>query len=338
MTVVCPSASGVSSTITNGVQVRRLWWPHRWWFTQQFTYLPMLAAFLALRVRRYDVVHVHIASLQADVAVSVSRFFRRPVYVKVAGGGRGRETAPLKVVALLTRFAGLRKATRVQAISDEIAADLGDVGVVWDKIVRIPNGLATHRWTPVDGERRAAARQSLALPPDGVLVLFAGRFAREKGLQDLLATWQESSRLHTATLVLVGTPAPDDPMGPIEERDNVIVRGWTEGLEQYYWAADIFVLPSYAEGMSNTLLEAMACGLPAIATTVGAAPTMISPGVDGFLIEPGDRPGLATLLTQLVGDSHLREAVGAAAASSVRRRFAIEQVVTEIEATYRAIT
>lgn len=338
VTVCCPSAAGLGSTRINGVEVVRLRWLHRWWFMQHFTYLPRLALFLALRVRRYDVVHVHIASLQADVAVLIARLLRRPVYVKVAGGGRGRETARLKPIARLTRYVGLRGASRVQAISEAITADLLAVGVLPDNIVKIPNGLATQRWHRANAEERADARCALNLPPDCVVVLFAGRFAREKGLRDLLEVWEATSQLHSAKLVLVGTPAPDDPLGPINESESVIVHGWTEALEQYYWASDILVLPSYAEGMSNTLLEAMACGLAVLATRVGAAPNMIRNGEDGFLIDPRDRAGLSMIMTQLISDRQVRERVGAMAAANVRERFAIERIVSEIELSYRAIT
>lgn len=338
VTVVCPSAAGVKSGWLNGVRVQRLRWPYRWWYLRELTYLPVLAAYLALTARGYDLVHVHIASRQADVAVLTARRFGRPVYVKVAGGGRGREIRPTKFVEWITRHAGLRGAELVQAISDEIAADLRQIGVDEDNIVRIPNGVATTHWEEATAERRAAARRALNLPQDAVIALFAGRFAREKGLRDLLETWTATTKLGRAKLVLVGEPAPDDPIGPIEQGDRVIVRGRTDHIKQYYWAADLFILPSYGEGMSNTLLEAMCCGLPVVATNVGAAAQMIDSGVTGFLIAPGDWTALATVLTRLIDEPALRERTGAAAAASVRDRFAIEGVVTEIERNYRLLT
>lgn len=320
------------------MHVVRLPWPHRRWYLREVTYLPLLAAFLAANARRFDVCHVHLASRQADIAVLTAQPLGCPVYVKVAGGGRGREISPTRSVKLLTRQAGLRDADMIQAISEPIARELRDIGVHDSKIVRIPNGLATTRWSQASPEERAAARRSLDLPADAVIVLFAGRFARQKGLPDLLDAWATLPDLHRAKLVLVGSPAADDPTGPIVGSDHVIVRDWTDDLQQYYWAADVLVLPSYAEGMSNTLLEAMCCGLPVIATTVGASTEMIRPESDGFLIEPGDRPGLAKVLTRLIEDPDLRARVGAAAAATVRSRFAIESVVDQIEHRYRQVT
>jgi glycosyltransferase involved in cell wall biosynthesis len=338
VTVVCPSSPGVGSGDHNGVHVVRLPWPHRRWYLREVTYLPLLAAFLAVNAHRFDLCHVHLASRQADVAVLAAKRLGCPVYVKVAGGGRGREISPTKAVKLLTRQAGLRDADTVQAISEPIAQELRAIGVDDSKIIRIPNGLAITRWSQASPEERVAARRSLKLPEDCVIVLFAGRFARQKGLPDLLDAWAATPDLHRAKLVLVGAPAADDPTGPIEQSDQVIVRDWTDDLQQFYWAADVVVLPSYAEGMSNTLLEAMCCGLPVVATTVGAATEMIQPETDGFLIEPGDKSGLVKVLTRLIEDASLRAGVGAAAAATVRSRFAIEGVVDQIERRYREVT
>lgn len=337
VTVVCPSAPGFGSEWLNGVEIRRLRWPHRWWQLREVTYLPVLAGFLTRRAGQYDLVHVHIALRQADLAVVAGRIRRRPVYVKVAGGGRDREITPTKWVARITRHVGLLGADMVQAISAPIEEKLLERGVRSGNIVRIPNGLATTRWTASDAEDRAAARRALDLPLDSVLVLFAGRFSREKGLRDLLDTWSQMPRLDRAKLVLVGAPSDDIPEDSIEQSDHVIVRGWSEDLAQYYRAADIFVLPSHVEGMSNTLLEAMCSGLAVVATNVGAAPEMIRTGINGALLDPGDRASLAEKLAEFIDDPELRARVGAEAAATVRERFAIEAVVTRIEGCYRQL-
>lgn len=339
VTVVCPSSAGVSSGWVGGVFVRRLPWPHRWWYLRTWTYLPMLAAFLGFRVRRFDLVHVHIAALQADVVSLVAGLLGRPVYVKLAGGGRGeREIKPRRSVAWLTRFAGLRHATRIQAISDQIATDSLELGIPPNRIVRIPNGLQTTRFVERTEKDQVAARLALRLPADPVIVIYAGRFARHKGVPDLLDTWTVTSQLQGAALVFVGAPAPDDPIGPVEVSERVIFRDWTDDIRDYYSASDIFVLPSYGEGMSNALLEAMACGLAVVATRVGAAPEMIRDGIDGLLVDPGDRLGLGEALSRVVQDPGLRKRIGHAAASTVRDRYAIESVVTAIECSYLEIT
>jgi glycosyltransferase involved in cell wall biosynthesis len=126
----------------------------------------------------------------------------------------------------------------------------------------------------------------------------------------------------------------NDPYPIPTGTDHVTVRGWTSQPELLYRAADVFVQPSHVEGMSNALLEAMACGLPVVATTVGAAPQMIEDGVDGLLVPPGDSDALGKALERLLEDADLRQAMGRRAGESVRSRYSISDVADRIEARY----
>jgi len=117
-------------------------------------------------------------------------------------------------------------------------------------------------------------------------VLFVGRLSRQKGLHLLLRAWQHAP-LSGSRLILVGGTSTVAPMGLAEVDSAVIVRPWTADIVSYYRAVDAFVLPSLVEGMSNALLEAMACGLACVATRVGAAEDMIDSGRTGLLIDPG---------------------------------------------------
>ena len=91
------------------------------------------------------------------------------------------------------------------------------------------------------------------------------------------------------------------------------------------------MLPSHAEGMANALLEAMACGLPVVATRVGAAPSMVTDGESGLLVDASDVEGLAGALDRLINDPQLRARSGAAARQRVHERYSIGAVVDHIE-------
>jgi glycosyltransferase involved in cell wall biosynthesis len=332
--VVCARAPGYRSETINGVRVHRL--PrlqvHR---LRTISYMAVLAAFLLLRLRRFDLVHVHLANVQADVAVAIARLLRRPSYVKLAAGGPLGEIGRLSVIAPITRYYGLRKATQIQAISKEILSDLRAIGVPSDRIRRIPNGVELSPEPTAPGDR-AEARRRLLFPLDGVIVLFAGRFEKDKGVQDLIAVWRDE-RLFDAQLLVVGSPGIKDPVTMDNLPPGVVSRPWSREISLYLAAADVFVLPSYVEGMSNALLEAMAAGIPPVATLVGAAPEMIQDGANGLLIQPGDLAGLKLALSTLVTDGGARSRIGAAARASVIERYGIETVVSEIEAAYRSI-
>ncbi len=334
VTVVCPAVAGVASGIVDGVNVVRLPIVPRRPF-RRVSYLAALTGYLVRRVRTFDVVHVHLANQQADVATILGALFRRPVYVKVASGGELGEVGRLQRLAILTRYVGLRGATRVQAISDEIERDLRGIGIPPARIVRNPNGIDLARLGDVPVRPDAASREALDLPVAGVLVIYVGRFAVYKGIDDLLAAWHDVEPVSTK-LLLVGATAKDAAPDFLGSK-NVIVRPWTSEITTYLRAADVFVLPSHSEGMSNALLEAMASGLPAVATRVGAAESMIADGVTGILIDPGDRDALAAALQRLIEDAELRRRLGSAASESVRSRYGITTVVDTIERSYREI-
>lgn len=334
VTVVCPNSRGQKSGTVNGVFVKRLARIDRR-SMRTATYILSLTLFLVLRLRSFDLAHVHLANFQAHRVVLIAELLRRPTYVKIASSGERGDIAELARWARYTKFVGLRRATRVQALSAAIVEEAGNIGVPAERIVNIPNGVDLHRFLKADDAGREVARQRLNLPLDAVIVLYAGRFARHKGLLDLIGAW-ETLDCEEAKLVLVGSYATSDPIKEIPLSDNMIVRAWTDEIDAFYRAADIFVLPSSKEGMSNSLLEAMASGLAVITTRVGAADKIVVDGKNGLLIDPGDAEHLGAVLSRLLGDAPMRKKLGSAAARDVRQ-FNISRVVDKIESVYRQL-
>ena len=333
--VVCPRRPGTKSGPIQGIQVYRL--P----FINQrplrtASYVVALFMFLLFRGRRFQMFHVHLAYFQADVVVIAAGVVRRPVWVKVAASGQFGEIARMAPLAGFTRYVGLRHATRLQAVSPGIAEELAAIGVPRSRIVRIPNGVDVSLYKPGGPTARVDLRHALDLPIDGTILLFAGRFARHKGISDLLTAWS-SLNLPGTWLVLVGSNETFDPEGPIEMLPGVIVRTWTDDLLSYYLAVDALVLPSHTEGMSNVILEAMACGLPVIATRVGAASELITDGSNGLLVNVGASSELARVLKRLVGDDALRGQLGREARGTILTSYSIDAITTMIEAEYRRI-
>ncbi len=333
VTVVCRRHAGTRSGFVNGVFVRRLPLIERRRF-KTVSSLLALAIYLAVRLPRFELVHVHLANLQADVAGLICSLYRKPTYMKVAAGGPLGEVGRMRRVAWLTRFFGLRHATYVQALSAEIVADVGAIGVRPTRILRIPNGLKLSGMGRATAEEKADLRARLGLPIEALIVLYVGRFAQYKGVLDLVGVW-ECEAPPPAWLLLVGSAtATEKPVGELLLPGRVLARDFTSRISDYYRAADIFVLPSHAEGMSNALLEAMASGLPCVATRVGAAEEMLGDGDSGLLVEPGRPAELAAAIRRLTESGELRERMGCAAARIVEQRHSIEAVVDRIEDAY----
>ena len=165
----------------------------------------------------------------------------------------------MRRLAKLTRYYGLRNASRVQAMSEDQVREAAEECGQRRRLVPIPNGVNTKAWPTVAAESKRSARRRLGLSEDGVLVLFAGRFTRIKGIEDLLDAWHGVDAPNE-TLLLVGSVNTMDPVGPLKMQRRVIVHDHATHIQNYYEAANVVVLPSRAsEGMSNVLLEAMAC-------------------------------------------------------------------------------
>ena len=321
----------------NGVYVRRLPIVDRHPF-RTVTFLVALAVYLLTRLRSFHLAHVHLAGVYTDPIVALGLLLRRPVYVKIAAGGESGEVARLQRIARFTKYFGLRRAARVQALSDEIADELLSVGVSDARIARIPNGVDVNAVREEAGSQ-AQARAALGLPESGTIAVYLGRFSQYKGVQDLIEAW-EAEPPPDSTLVLVGYRADRPPEEQLERpptRGSIVIRDWAADVRPYLRAADLFVLPSRSEGMSNVLLEAMAAGLPSIATRVGAAEAVITDDVDGLLVPPAAPAQLGEAVRRLSADAKARADLGAAAARTIDERFSIAAVMTRIEQEYREV-
>ena len=329
--VVCPRHTSTSESKVGDAPVIRLRGVSRRPF-RTVSYLVRLLFFLLRNARRYDLVHIHLANLQADTGVLAVRVARRPTLVKVACGGSQSEMRRLRRVAWATRWYGLRHATRVQALSREIEEELQQIGVPRERMVRIPNGVDLREFSPPSPKERGELRRRLSLPLDTPIALFLGRFARYKGIDDLLSAWSVVSE--NGRLVLAGTGVDTHGgIGKVLPGERIEVRSWTNRPAEYLKACDIFVYPSHADGMSNALLEAMACGMAPIATAHGATEEMLTHGNNALLVAPHDPRSLVEALNELLRDSNQRSTISTQALETARR-YSIAKVTDQIESVY----
>jgi glycosyltransferase involved in cell wall biosynthesis len=185
--------------------------------------------------------------------------------------------------------------------------------------------------------RSEAYRRSLGLGPDDLLVTYVGRLAREKDLDRLIRAWRAvGARRRNARLVLVGR-------GPLEDElresgiPGLVVTGLKTGraLAEAYASADVFAFPSPTETFGNSLLEAMASGLPALAVRAGGVVEFAQHGVNAWLAPPRDLEGLTHGLARLLDDGALRARLRAGALATAQAR-QWDAIFDRLEADYRA--
>jgi glycosyltransferase involved in cell wall biosynthesis len=169
--------------------------------------------------------------------------------------------------------------------------------------------------------------------------MFTGRLHPQKNLPMLLDAWSEVSRHSPANLILVG---PGNDRQTLTERaaalgltDRVQFTGAVDNPADYLRAADIFVLPSVAEGMSNSLLEAMATGLPCVVSGIGGNIDLITDGATGRLVTEATPAAWSRALLELLGEPATAQRMGAAARQRIDEEFALKVVVDRYVALYR---
>lgn len=295
----------------------------------------------ALRQLRPQIVHTrNLAALEGQIP-ALFVFKARRVH-----GEHGRDVFDLQ--GANRKYNLLRRAIRplVQryiAVSKDLAQWLTKrVGVQAGRIRQIYNGVDQTLFYP-----RRGARPNLAppgfIPPDGMLIGTVGRLADVKDQPTLVRAFARALRTRPdfrerLRLVIVGD-------GPLRPRVEACIRA--EGIESLVWlpgdrddvpdllrALDVFVLPSLGEGISNTILEAMATGLPVIATRVGGNPELVDEGVTGTLIPAADAAALADAIEVYLQDEARMHQQGAAGHVKVSRGFTWERCVDEYLAVY----
>jgi glycosyltransferase involved in cell wall biosynthesis len=284
-----------------------------------------------LLTRRVRLVHVHTASgasfMRKAIAVLMSRVARRPVVLHVHGGGFegqfGGSGVRARLRERLTVWC-LEHSDAVVALTRSWASTLESRARI-RRLRVIPN-------TPdlLDIRQRNG-------PGERPLLLYLGHLERSKGLFELVgAVARLRSRHPDVQLVLAGLgPAADDLRRDAERLGAAVeFTGWVDDDEkaELLAAATCLVLPSYQEALPLVVLEAMAAGVPVVASHVGGIPDTIRDGVDGLLVPPGDADSLASALTRILDEPELAQRL----ADTASRR--VEELYTPASLARRTAT
>lgn len=210
------------------------------------------------------------------------------------------------------------------------------VGVSDARLRVIPNGIDVSSFTPVAD--RSHLRASLGLP-GGILIGVAARLAPEKNFSLLLRGFAAARcAREDLSLILVGEGEEREALEGLASelgvRDSVHFLGWRSDVQRIVAALDLFVVSSLHEALPLAVLEAMACGVPVVATPVGDLPEVVRDGETGILFPSQDTPALATALLSLAGDPQRRSAMGLAARETVLARYSLEAMVDSYVGLY----
>lgn len=235
----------------------------------------------------------------------------------------------------------LFKATRkVHTVSHSLHDAFLKAGFPASKLVALVNGVDVRHYLPGDpGE----ARRRLGIPDDSPVLLIVGRLASSKRHLLLFEALEEVVSSFPNVLLLVtgdgGDHADEIRAAATSGKASAHIRmeGFQKDLRDHYQASDLLVAPSRVEGLSNAVLEAMACGLPALLDEACGNSDVITDGIEGCIREIHSAGGLAQAIVTLLADRERLKAMGARARARVTSDFSLERMAEAYETTYRQL-
>jgi glycosyltransferase involved in cell wall biosynthesis len=299
----------------------------------------ILSAFFRIWRMKPDIIHTYDLMSPTSAALLARRLLNIPVVAKVLSGGprgdidrirhRPGGKARLRSIA--------RQVDKFVVISQEIATELDAIGGTRDRYAFIPNGVDLDRYSPLSVAQKMEIRRAINLPPEARIVLFVGRLIPEKRPEHLLSIWDVvREQFPNAMLVMVGSGTESEKLQAMQV-EGVHFTGQIDDPRAYLQTADLFVLPSAREGLSNALLEAQASGVPAIVTSIGAAPELIEDGVNGMLMAVDDLPALKESVLRMLGNADLRRQFAATGRERVSQKYSLQSTAEQLTNLYRHI-
>lgn len=285
-------------------------------------------------IQEHDIQVVHANSPTTALAASLA-CWRQAIPVVTSAHGSWQE----RVKPYVARMFSLGS-DRVVGCSEALTKDLIRHGLNPRKAMTIHNGIPYGAPEPDPG-LRAEVRAELGVPEHAPVIMFVARFAADKGIEDLLIAMVEVLRRRPDTRLVLAGDGPLLPVCRAQARtlgieDAVHFLGFRHDVHRLLAAADVFTLPSLDEGLPLSVAEAMASGLPVVATPVGGVPEIVLDNITGFLVEPKTPSHLRDALLKLLADPVLARRMGQAGRIHVAAHFTLDQMVTRFEALYQA--
>lgn len=290
-------------------------------------------------IRRLDPDVVHSHNLGALIYSACSTFFglTRPI---LHGEHGAPDDGPDAERRNHQRRRLFKAARRVHTVSHSLLNYFRETGFPDSKLVALVNGVDTNRFHP--GDRRKA-RLELSVPVEAPVLLIVGRLIASKQHQLLFRALEEVVEAYPETMLLVvGDGGRDRETIREAARSSRVgahirMEGFKPDPRPYYRAADLLVAPSRVEGLSNVVLEAMACGLPALLHDACGNREVIDQGVDGVVAGLSSVESLAESIKSLLRDPESLRDYGRRAHRKVVTKFSLQSMADAYEETYRAL-
>lgn len=315
-----------------GVKHREL---RLWWNLFRFVYH---------RKNDFDIFHSHGAYYANSIIGPLSRLAGWRSVVKASLLKNDLYGIKSSVSGYL-HYGFLRTIDAYIAVSRELEREFIQSGLPLNKIHYMPNAVDTERFYPASPEEKKTLRRRLGLPEDKVISLTVGVFDSRKNIGWLMQEWARNNAFETGSVLLaIGPQSREDKDGVFLNSlkrlvcDNpgiLCLKEHVDDVELYFRAADLFILPSYGEGMPNVVLEAMASGTPCITTKVSGTQELIQEARNGYTFSLDDAKTLGDAVENALKDKE--GLMGYYARKAIEENFSISELAKQYEGLYQKL-
>lgn len=293
-----------------------------------------------MKAEKFDIVHVHtpVAAILARVAAKISGV---PLIIYTAHGFYFHDRMArykYNIIVRIEKIAGRYFSDFIFAQSEEDRNTAVKEGIISvKKICTIGNGVDVfHKFNPekVDLELIKQLKIELKLDENDKVIMFLGRMVKEKGIIELIEAFNAINK-DNYKLIIVGdrftaerdTTTYSNVIQIVESNKNIIMTGRRSDISNLLFLSNVFVLPSYREGMPRSIIEAMAMGKPVIATNIRGCREEVVDGETGFLVEVGSAEEIREKIIEILENPELERSMGIKARQRAEELFDEEKVL-----------
>jgi len=324
--------------IIEGVEVIRLFSP-KIKIVGALAFLFCLAVYLIKNREKFFLIHTSQIGYTSSFSILLGILLRKPSLIKLASSGWGGDIKRAKKTLLGKIFLFMaKKATGIIGLSTTVVQELIEEKVDPSKIHLIQNGIDLMKFKKI--EAKSDLRRKLGIA-DKKTIIYTGRLSPEKGVNFLISSFSKFNKETDCQLIIIANGSERKRIVQLIKecqisKSTLLIRK-ADDIASYLNASDLFVLPSRFEGLSNSLLEAMACELPVISTSVGGSVDIIKDGVNGLLVDIDNEDHLIQAISKVLKDSSLANNLGKNARQTIIERCDLDKIAEEYLELYRKL-
>jgi len=309
------------------------------------------------RRKKFDVIHVIGLNTHLNILPIIGRLLNKPTLVKTTLSDEAKQFKFMETAGREQTFNyfSIKKYNKIICISNMLEKEIKNSIDANGKVVYIPNGVDTKIFCPIKNEKKSKLRQLLGLPNNAVIFSYVGVLHKRKNLEWLIQNWlQICLQYENAILLIAGPHARNKLMadggGPeygehlqsysseLGGNDKIFFLPFRKDVEIYFKASDFFINPSLSEGLSNSMLESMACGNVPIVNRTSGVDDVIDEGKNGFIFSIDDNNSFKNIIVKCctLSDEHYKN-YSEAAVEKIFLKFSLNAITKQYIKLYNQI-